>query len=221
MESQNLLSPQAFLYLTSQHDKLPKDFNKSEYLKRIAKEVSRAFNTFKILLESKELSEKQMDELFSSKRIEQLVSKLTTFSWDSNIISDQNGLAISEILLKHGFKYFQLRYNETRLLSKQINEIKFLINDLKTIASEEKKEEQKSQILKYRKFLGLPPKIISETYWTALCMVCWVYGSGNNEKDAIKRVRHIRGCHYDKNDPDRCFKIYRPTKKPIPLKYAD
>lgn len=221
MESQHLLSPQAYLFLTSQHDKLPQKFNKSEYIRRIGKEIARAFETFKIVLDSKEIDPEVMSEFFHPQKIESVLNKLTTFSWNNNIVSDQNGLVISEIMLKHGFKYFQLRYKETRLLSKQINEMKFLIEDLKTIALEEKKEEQKSQILKYKKFLGLPPKIISETHWTALCMVCWVSGSGNDEKDAIKRIRHVKGCHYDKNDPDRCFKIYFPTKKPIPIRHTD
>ncbi|SHO47080.1 hypothetical protein NSIN_30342 [Nitrosotalea sinensis] len=217
MESQHLLSPQAYLFLTSQFDKLPKDFNKSEYTKRIGKEISKAFNTFKIVLDSDELTEKQMDDFFQHGQLDELLSRLTNFSWHNNIVSDQNGLSMAESMLKHGFKYYQLRFKETRLLSKYINEMKMLIEDLKIIALEEKKDEQKSQVYKYRKFLGLPPKIDSVPNWSAVCMICWVAGQDNTEKEAIKKIKHIKGCNYDKSDTSRCFKTYPPIGKQIQI----
>lgn len=221
MESQHLLSAQAYLFLTSQYDKLPEKFNKSEYVARIGREIARSFNTFNIVLDSKELTEKQMDDFFPHERVEGLLSRLTNFSWHDNIVSDQNGLSIAESMLGHGFKYFQMRFNETKILSKYINETKLLIEDLKNIALEQKKEEEKSQVYKYRKFLGHPPKVGDVPYWTALCMICWATSHGNDEKEAIKRVRHVKGCNFDKNDLDRDFKLYPPVGKQQPITFTD
>jgi hypothetical protein len=209
-----------YSYLTSQNT-LPENFNKSEYLKRLQKDVARIHNTFEIILASQKLDQSYVNKLFPAEKIKEFLDSLTYYDDKISPKGEGNKMEIARHMLKSGFVYYQRRFKETKFLSKKISEVNELIEDLNQLTSYQVEEEENLRLYRLRKRMKLPPKIISGNHWTARCDICWSYGSGNDLKEATKAIHHERECNYDKNDLERCIRPFPPTEKQIPYRGPD
>lgn len=200
MESQHMLSPQAYSFLTSQEMLLPQNFNKSEYLKRIQNDVEKMFSTFEIILSSQRLEPQYLSKLFPAERIQRFLSSLTYYDGKTLPKEENVRLEIARQMLRLGFVYYQRRFKETKFFSKKIGEINELIEDLNQITNYQIEEEDAIRMYQVRKGLKAPPEIRPDQFYKSLCMYCFNYGLGNNntEEEAIKNIRHERDCSYNK-----------------------
>ena len=213
-----MLSQQAYLYLTSQNTLLSENFNKSEYLKRIQADIEKMFKTFEIILDSQKLEQSYLNKLFPAERIEEFLKLLTYFDDKIPPKDENNKLEIARHMIKLGFVYYQIRFKETKFFSKKIGEINELIEDLNKLTNDQSEEDENLKLYRLRKRMKIPPKITNVSHWSAMCDVCWSYGSGNNFQEATRAIRHERECTFDKNDLERCIRPFPPTGKQIPYR---
>src|SRR2546427_7090362 len=120
MESHPLLSNNQFLYITSQKDKLTKEFNKSQDLSRLETKVKKCFEAFELIWNSDELSQKYKDKLFSDAQIGKFIGILTSYNHTNPVSSEVNKQRIAREMIHYGFAYFQRRYKTTQFLSNEI-----------------------------------------------------------------------------------------------------
>lgn len=211
MESQHLLSPNQYFYITSQKDKLSPSFNKSQDVARIKKEVEKAFKTFSLIFESSVFSPEEINQMFPDSRIHDLLMDLLRYVPDLTQAESHNKLLIAQTCLKHGLSYFQQQYKETSFFYDKIQEFEKLITALNIIAQQDAVEEEGLKFYKTRGKMKLPPDIKQDNTLTiAMCRICWEHYSDNSKQEAIKKIRHKKHCPYDKNDPDRCIEIFPP-----------
>lgn len=211
MDSQHLLSPNQYFYITSQKNKLSPSFNKSQDIVRIKKEIKKAFNTFTLILQSNEFSQDQKDEMFPDGKIYDLLMDLIKYDSNDSLSESRNKLLMAQSCLNRGLVYFQQRYSEVAFYHDKINEFKSLIDTLHILADQEATEEEALKFYKVRGKMKLPPTIKqNDTLHIAMCRICWEHYSAIAESDSIKGIRHKKHCPYDKNDLKRCIEIIQP-----------
>jgi len=211
MDSHHLLSPNGFFYITSQKDKLSTYFNKSQELIRIKKEVGKAFKTFELILQSDELSQDQKDEMFSNRKIRDMLMDLIKYDSLESLVESRNKLSMAQSCLESGLEYFERRYSKVAFYHDKINEFKSMINALYMLADQEAHEEEDLTFYKVRGKMKLPPTIEQhQTEHTAMCRICWNHNSEHGKDEAIKGIRHKKHCPYDKNDLNRCIEDIPP-----------
>jgi len=196
MKSQHLLSNDQYQYITSQINDIP---NKSENLKRVAEKIENAFKTFDIVYKSERLPQNYKDMLFDPERVNGFLQNFTYFDRTLPQADEANKQNISKIMIEQGLRYFQSRYKETKFLSKRINDLKELLNDLQLLTLDEVQDNQAMTMYRMRKKLKNPPHIDPiENYWTVLCIHCYNYsrGSDKTKESAIKKLRHEKYCMY-------------------------
>ena len=162
VESQYTLSPQQYLFLTSQDTLLPQNFNKSENLKRIQKEVDKMFETFKIIFFSSKLDQSYRNKLFSSYKIEEFLKLLTIYDRTTPLRDENNKLEIARHMIKIGFDYYQNRFQEATFFLSKINEINELLKSLNQLVSAETYEEEAMNFYRMRKHMKTPPEIYGD-----------------------------------------------------------
>lgn len=199
-----MLSPQQYLYITSQERGLPQNWNKSENLKRIKETLDKIHTTFEILLTSRNLKQSYVNELFPAYKLDEFLGNLVMWNPQNKIEDENNKLEITRLMIRIGFSYFQQRFEDSALYSEKIKEANDLLEDLTKIADTQIEKEEKYH---------MPPKMEgSRLVVHGLCMSCYSPGSGYDKKQAVKNIRHKENCPYDKKDPDRFIHII-PKKK--------
>ncbi len=196
MKSQHLLSNDQYQYITSQIDDIP---NKSENLKRVAEKIGNAFRTFDIVYSSNRLSQNYKDMIFDPERVKGFLQNFSYYDSTLPQADESTKQTISKNMIQQGLNYFQSRYKETKFLSKRINDLKELLNDLDFLSIEEERDNQAMIMYRMRKKLKNPPHIDPiDNYWTVLCIHCYNYarGSDKTKESAIKKLRHEKYCMY-------------------------
>lgn len=211
MESQHLLSPNQYFYITSQNNRLSPSFNKSQDVARIKKEVEKAFNTFTLIFESSVFSPSEINQMFPDGKIHDLLMDLLKYVPDLTQAESYNKLQIAQTCLRHGLSYFQRRYKEVSFFHEKIKELENLIAALNNIAQADANEEDGLKFYKTRGKMKLPPSVEPhETLTIAMCRICWEHYSADSKDEATKKIRHRKHCPYDKNDLNRCIEIFPP-----------
>jgi len=219
MVSHHLLSKEQFEYLTSQK---AKSSNPSQHRKRISEKVDKIFSTMKIILNSKNIDQELKDEMFIPSQISLFINSLTQYDPENTNAQESNKQQIIIDLMHKVMAYYQSRYKETRFISKRMNEINELAQDLEDLAREDQREDEATIMYKTRR-LSTPPLLTQEKYdWTALCMFCFSYSSmGKKKDDSIKHIRHAKNCsfhkewkRFSKNDKERVLEQFFKTIPP-------
>ena len=204
MISRHLLSPQQYLFLTSQEKGLPENWNKSENLSRISDLAGKIIETLEILFVSKNLTQKYLNNIFPAWRLNEVLGNMVTFNSEIPLEQESNKLEIARYLVTIGISYYEQRFQDSKLYAKKITETKDLLEDLNRIADT---QIEKSKI--YR----VPPYITkSKTLAYGLCMSCHAYAGGFDKKQVIQKLRHKQECPYDKKDPDKFIHIIPKLK---------
>ena len=219
MISHHLLSNDQFQYLTSQNSKIS---NPSEQRKRISEKVDQIFETLKIILKSKNITQEFKDNLFVPHKISYFINSLTQYDSENTNAQESNKQQIIIDLMQKVMAYYQSRYKETRFISRRMNEINELAQDLEDLSREDQREDEATIMYKTRR-LSTPPLLTQEKYdWTALCMFCFSYSSmGKKKDDSIKHIRHAKNCsfhrewkRFSKKDKERVLEQFFKTIPP-------
>jgi len=229
MESRHLLSPNQYLYLISQTDQLSSGFNKSQDLSRISKIVNRCFNTFDIILKSKEISQDFKDKLFDSVKVNDFFRSLTKYDETNSMKDELNKQEIVRSVMNIGAKYYQEKYKPTKFISKEIEKILDLLSELDSIAKQQSDQNEALELYRLRKKMKSPPDVRQkDTYWTSMCMHCYAYTTGpcHNEDEAMRGLQHEKGCSYHKEikvvgkkNKDKVIKRYLKIIPPMQPDY--
>jgi len=197
MKSQHMLSSEQYLYITSQTDII----NPSEQKKRISKKIDQAFETFKIILNSKDPPSNFINEVFESEKIRQFLDRLMRYDKEDSFAEDDNKQTIAREMIRNGFAYFQSKYDKASYLGGEIEKINSLLMEIESLSQSEKYRSESMEMYKARSRAITPPQIVPEKdFWIAECMFCFRYSLGlsKTEKDAIKNITHSKGCMYTK-----------------------
>jgi len=197
MKSQHMLSLDQYLYITSQTEIT----NPSEQKKRISKKIDQAFETFKIILNSKDPPLNFINEVFESEKIRQFLDRLMRYDKEDSFAEDDNKQTIAREMIRNGFAYFQSKYDKASYLGGEIEKINSLLMEIESLSQSEKYRSESMEMYKARSRAITPPQIIPDKdYWNAECIFCFRYSLGLNktEKDAIKNIKHSKGCMYTK-----------------------
>jgi len=198
MKSRHLLSNDQHTYITSQNDVI----NPSEQRRRISSTIEQAFNTFDIILTSDIVPRTFVEELFNHERMRPFLDILIRYEPQSMIAEEANKQKIARDMIQLGFRYFQSRYKKTSYLKKQIDEINSLLSELDFLSKVQQDENEAMEMYRARSKIKKPPQIVpSKDRWMAECIYCFSYSSGidKTEKDAIKKIRHSKGCMFLKD----------------------
>jgi len=198
MKSRHLLSNDQYSYITSQG----KVTNPSEQRKRIAEKIEQAFNTFDIILTEESVPQKFIDELFPSGRINKFLPYLIRYNQENLLQDEKNKQDIARQVINSGFSYFEDRYKETFLIKKQIEDMDGLLRSLDYISSVQQSDNEAMELYRTRARSKKPPNIVPEKdFWIAECIYCFnfSYGTNKTEKEAIKNLRHQKGCAFLKD----------------------
>jgi len=204
MISHHLLSPQQYIFITSQEKVLPENWNKSENLKRISDMAGKILETLEILFASRNLTQKYLNELFPAWKLEEVIANFVRFNPDTPLEDENNKLELARHLVHIGIAYYEQRFQDSKLYANKIKETKDLLEDLNKIANT---QIEKSKI--YR----IPPEMTRSKLLTyALCISCHAYASGLDKKQTVPKIRHKQECPYDKRDPERFIHIIPKIK---------
>ena len=198
MESQHLLSSEQYSYISSQTE----ISNPSEQRKRISKKIDQAFKTFEIIITSKDPPPNFVNEIFESNKIRQFLDLLTRYEVEDSFSEDDNKQAIAREMISNGFAYFQRKYEKTNYIKNEIERINTLLIELDSFSQAEKYRSESMEMYKARSRAITPPQIVpSKDYWNAECIYCFRFSLGINktEKEAIKNLKHSKGCMYLKD----------------------
>jgi len=221
MESHDVLSNAQRLYLTSQDSEIT---NLSEQKKRIAEKVDQIFKTMQIILDSKNLEQEFKDSLFTPQKVAIFIDRLTTYDPESTATQESNKQAIIINLMSQSLTYFQSRYKEV-FIKKEIKIFEQFAKDIVELTESKIAETKAQELYKTRKSLMPPLLYPARDTWTAMCDECHAYTTlGENEDDAMKRVRHSKNCsihkekkRLGKDETERIkiqyYKITPPKKK--------
>ncbi len=222
MVSRYMLSNDQVQYLTSQNATIT---NLSQNKKRIAETVGKMFNTLSLILDSGKLDQNFKDMAFNPTRVSFLINSLTEHDPENPNYAEVNKQEIILHLIGSVLSYYRSRYQDNKIIIKEIEKFQTLANDLKEVAESEKREEEATIMYRTRKLPNPPLIDIQKNDWTALCMQCFSYSLlGKKEIDAIKNIRHAKYCsfhkewkRFGKKDTKRVieqfFKTTKPTKK--------
>ena len=208
-----MLSPQQYLFLTSQDTLLPKNFNKSENLGRVTALVEKMFKTFQVILSSQKLDQSHITKFFPPDRIKEFLDFLISYDPTIPLKDENNKLTIAKQMMEIGFDYYLQRFKETKFFSQKILEVKQLLKDLNDLSNFQVEEEEKLQLYRLRREEKTPPDIRQmggDTVWRARCEICWRWSTGKLEIQTMKAIRHTKGCTYNKNDLENCIRTYQP-----------
>lgn len=197
MKSQHMLSLEQYLYITSQTEII----NPSEQKKRISKKIDQAFETFKIILNSKDPPPNLINEVFESEKIRQFLDRLMRYDKEDSFAEDDNKQTIAREMIRNGFAYFQSKYDKASYLGGEIEKINSLLMEIESLSQSEKYRSESMEMYNARSRAITPPQIVPDKdYWNAMCIYCFRYSLGINktEKDAIKNLKHSKGCMYPK-----------------------
>jgi len=198
MESHHLLSPEQYLYITSQTD----ISNPSEQKKRISKKIDQAFKTFDIILTSKSTPPNFINKVFESEKIYQFLDGLMRYDKEDSFADDDNKQTIAREMIRNGFAYFQSKYEKASYLGGEIEKFNTLLIQIDSISQTEKYRSESMEMYKARSRAITPPQIVPDKdYWNAECIYCFAYSLGINktEKEAIKNITHRKGCMFLKD----------------------
>jgi len=198
MKSQHMLSSEQYLYITSQTDII----NPSEQKKRISKKIDQAFETFKIILNSKDPPSNLINEVFESEKIRQFLDRLMRYDKEDSFAEDDNKQTIAREMIRNGFAYFQSKYDKASYLGGEIEKINSLLMEIESLSQSEKYRSESMEMYKARSRAITPPQIVPDKdYWNAECIYCFRYSLGINktEKEAIKNIKHSKGCMFLKD----------------------
>ena len=184
-------------YITSQTE----ISNPSEQRKRISEKIDQCFNTFDVILTSQTPSQSFVDELFNDNRIHGFHTMLVRYDHENMLADEANKQRIARDMIQLGFAYFRDRYREVSHLKKQIDDIQSLLQELDFLSEQQIAEKENMELYRARVRAMDPPNIVPEKdFWIAECIYCYAYSLGlsKNENDAIKNIRHRKGCKYPK-----------------------
>ncbi len=198
MISQHLLSNAQHNYITSQTEIV----NPSEQKKRISEKIEQAFNTFDIILTSKTLPQNFIDSHFTENLMQRFLSMLIRYDHENLLADEANKQTIARSMIQLGFAYFRDRYREVNHLKKQIDDINSLLSEIDYLSNQQITEKENMEMYRARIRAIEPPRIIPDKdFWNAECIYCFAESSGlsKNENEAIKNIRHRKGCKYIKS----------------------
>lgn len=197
MSSQDLLSNAQYNYITSQTEIV----NLSEQKKRIYQKIDQCFKTFNVILISETLPQNFVDEVFNDSKIHEFLSMLVRYDKENMLADEANKQRIARDMIQLGFTYFRDRYRETTHLKKPIDTINSLLRELDSLSEQQIGEKENMELYRARVRSMQPPQIVLEKdFWNAECVYCFAYSLGlcKNEKEAIKNIKHRKGCRYPK-----------------------
>jgi len=221
MESQYLLANEMIQYLKSQKAQTSND---SENRKRMIKVVKKILNTLPIILNSKKISQDLKDSMFNSKDVRWIIDSLTRNDPDNPMQFESNKQQIILYMIEDVLAYYRSRYQDDKILIKQIMKFQTLAQDLKELADREKEDTEASMMYKIRGKMPYPPYVERQKHdHTALCKQCFKYSLlGKTKDEAIKNIHHAKYCSFfgewkrlGKIDKERVIKQFFETEKPL------
>ena len=222
MASHHLLSDVQYQYITSQKGFKVK--NPSGERIRMASKVKKMFKTMKMILDSKTLSQDFKDSMFKPLEVSVFIDSLTRHNPQNHIMDEVNKQTIILHMIEQVLAYYRSRYQDDKILIKEIMKFQELAQDLQERAKTEKQDNEASMMYKIRGKMPYPPVVYREMhYHTALCKQCFKYSLlGNTKEDAIKKIRHVKYCSYHtewkrfgKTDKERVITQFIETQKPL------
>ncbi|MCH9041106.1 MAG: hypothetical protein IIB80_02975 [Thaumarchaeota archaeon] len=221
MISQHMLSNAQYKYLTSQDSKIT---NISEQRDRITEKADKMFNTFRIIINSKNIDQEFKDKIFPTHKVTAFISNLTEYDAESTASQEEIKQEILIDLMKQSLKYFQTRYTEV-FIKKEVKNFEQFAIDIVEFTRDQIEETEAQKLYHTRKPLVPPLLYPKRDTWTALCLQCLKYSVlGDDKDDAITKIHHSKNCSYLKEkkkigmaDSERIkiqfFKITPPEKK--------
>ena len=222
MASHHLLSDVQYQYITSQKGFKVK--NPSGERIRMASKVKKMFKTMKMILDSKTLSQDFKDSMFKPLEVSVFIDSLTRHNPQNHIMDEVNKQTIILHMIEQVLAYYRSRYQDDKILIKEIMKFQELAQDLQERAKKEKQDNEASMMYKIRGKMPYPPVVYREMhYHTALCKQCFKYSLlGSTKEDAIKKIRHVKYCslkiewkRLGKIDKERVITQFFETQKPI------
>lgn len=219
MEERYVLSNDQLRVIQEQNPDVP---NIPTQKKRIAKNVDKCFQTLLVVLRSKNLDQDFKDKLFDPNLVSLFINSLTQFNPENTNVQEIQKQHIIIDLMQQAIRYYQSRYRETKFISKRLNELNELAQDLEELSRDEQREDEGTIMYKSRNKMATPPLLYPEKFgWTAQCIWCHSYTTKETESEAIKKVRHTKNCSYHKewkrigkNDPKRVINQFFRTIPP-------
>ena len=196
MVSRHMLSKEQYQCITSQEVLVS---NKSEQLKRISEKVDQAFKTFDIILISNGATQEYKDKLFDHEKIRYFLDGLIRYDSKNPLGYEINKQKIAKDVIKLGVDYFLDRYKQTHHLKKQIDEFQSLLQDIDFLAELQQEDTEGMKLYRLRSKHTKPPVIFAEKdFWIAACIHCYSRSlhHSQSERDAIKNIKHEKGCSY-------------------------
>jgi len=177
-----------------------------------------------LLLETKKLDQQWKDTVFNSTRVSFLINSLTQHNPQNHISEEVNKQAIILHMIEQVLAYYRSRYQDDKILIKEIMEFQELAQDLQERANTEKEDNEATMMYKIRGKMPYPPLVTRQKhYHTALCKQCFAYSLlGKTKDEAIKNIRHAKYCsfhiewkRFSKTDKERVITQFFETQKPI------
>ena len=221
MVSHYTLSPDQVRYLKSQKATIT---NLSENKRRMAEHIGKLFNTMSLLLETKKLDQQWKDTVFNPTRVSFLINSLTQHNPQNHTYEEVNKQKIILHMIEQVLEYYRSRYQDDKIIIKEITKFQDLAQHLQERANTEKEDNEATMMYKIRGKMPYPPLVTRQKhYHTALCKQCFAYSLlGKTKDEAIKNIRHAKYCsfhiewkRFSKTDKERVITQFFETQKPL------
>lgn len=220
MVSQYPLSKAQEEYLTSQNYTYT---NPSHQRGLISKKIDTAFKLFDMTLSSQHLKQEFKDKWFDVSKVEKFLDQFIRYDKQNSASEEINKQAICKIMMTKGLQYFKDRYGEIELIKENIKQATRLIHALEALSNQEIYDSESMEMYRARKRTTRPQiPITSKHFWYVECKYCFntTTPTVKTEKEAMKNLRHAKGCLYTKDikkgdvEKDIAIKRYIVTYPP-------
>lgn len=196
--------------------------NEASERSRIRRKAFQAWSVFRPILDSTVVSNEWKYSLFGAvepSKLEQdfdiphdqftfqdfLHSLLKTNS--TNPASQEiERMNIAKMLINEGLLYYMIRFKTNHLVYQKITEYKEFLEMIQGLYEQEIVNIVKSDFIRLRKGMPVPPHIEPDQFYHAVCIQCYSYSlnQANNEQDTIPAISHTKDCpfvlEYEKAD---------------------
>jgi len=182
---------------------------------RAIRYVHRDFETFKYILRQDLFTQDQKNEFFSAQMIREFLYNFGLYDNENTEAEEQNKLDIAVSCIEVALGYLENRYDETALVTKEINNFKELMRMLIQITESKARDQRGLEFYKLRHRRLVPPLIRpAEKSFIAMCRICWETREDMDKDKAMKQIRHKKHCpHREGHTLEQVIEVF-PPKNP-------
>ena len=182
---------------------------------RAIRYVHNDFETFKYILRQDLFTQEQKNEFFPAELVREFLFNFGLYDIQNTEAEEQNKLDIAVESINVALGYLENRYDEMVLANKEINRFRDFLQLLQMVTRRQAQDQRGLEFYKLRGRRLIPPSITpSESFFIAMCRICWEFNEDMNRDNAMKHIRHKTHCPYREGELERVIEVF-PPKNPI------